>query len=553
MEPERESSTGARRADARRCAEPRARTGAVLTALALLLAALPARSESSEWILDAELDVPYTSNLNRARSGSEAEPDVSFQPALTFGRAFQLAARTRMLSTARLGGEIYTRTEDLDAFEADGQLALVHKFGLGDAPWARVSLGGGYHYLDVRDRRGPRFAIGAEIGQRLSPRLDGRIGYSYERRFGGDGREVAVGVGDDVFDQQVHRITADGRFLITRRLLFTGGFTYRRGDFDSNVRTGRASLLGRGGVEAVAQDGVFGGWVYRIDGNGYAPFAGLSHGLTDRWSLDLGYRFEYGEADSPPIPESRRARRRAIPVLIREVAMRTRKQRARRAALAALNASCFLSILPAAGETLRAAVVDAAGEPVRDAVVQALPLDGTAADPPVSAPVEIDQVDKEYVPYVTAVRVGTRVTFPNRDQIRHHVSLVLRGQDLRDPALRGHPGGARRVRQARRGGARLQHPRLDAGLRVRLRDALLRRDRRRGHGGARASGGRLLGSGLASASSRASPQRMRSGLPPEPPVSPRFASRSNASACGSRGERPRRAIRATADRAFRWS
>ncbi len=278
--------------------EPLARTGAVLTALALLLAALPARSEWSEWILDAELDVPYTSNLNRARSGSEAEPDVSFRPALTFGRAFQLAARTRMLSTARLGGEIYTRTEDLDAFEADGQLALVHKFGLGDAPWARASLRGGYHYLDIRERSGPRFAIGAEIGKRLSPRLDGRIGYSYDRRFGGDGREVAVGVGDDVFDQQVHRITVDGRFLVTRRLLFTGGFAYRRGDFDSNVRTGRASLLGRGGVEAVARDRVFGGWVYRIDGNGYAPFVGLSYGLTDRWSLDLGYRFEYGEADA---------------------------------------------------------------------------------------------------------------------------------------------------------------------------------------------------------------------------------------------------------------
>ncbi len=119
--------------------------------------------------------------------------------------------------------------------------------------------------------------------------------------------------------------------------------------------------------------------------------------------------------------------------------MRTQKQRARRAALAALNASCFLSILPATGETLRAVVVDAGGEPVRDAVVQALPLDGTAADPPVSAPVEIDQVDKEYVPYVTAVRVGTRVTFPNRDQIRHHVYSFSEAKTFEIPLYEGTP------------------------------------------------------------------------------------------------------------------
>jgi hypothetical protein len=33
----------------------------------------------------------------------------------------------------------------------------------------------------------------------------------------------------------------------------------------------------------------------------------------------------------------------------------------------------------------------------------------------------LDQIDKEFVPYVKAVRAGSYVQFPNRDNIRHHV------------------------------------------------------------------------------------------------------------------------------------
>jgi plastocyanin len=34
---------------------------------------------------------------------------------------------------------------------------------------------------------------------------------------------------------------------------------------------------------------------------------------------------------------------------------------------------------------------------------------------------EIQQIDREFVPYVTVIQVGTTVTFPNRDPILHHV------------------------------------------------------------------------------------------------------------------------------------
>jgi plastocyanin len=67
-----------------------------------------------------------------------------------------------------------------------------------------------------------------------------------------------------------------------------------------------------------------------------------------------------------------------------------------------------------------AQVSDSAGKPLADAVVYAVA--GAAHDARASkTPTAVEQVDREFVPYVTAVQAGTTVTFPNRDPILHHV------------------------------------------------------------------------------------------------------------------------------------
>ena len=55
-----------------------------------------------------------------------------------------------------------------------------------------------------------------------------------------------------------------------------------------------------------------------------------------------------------------------------------------------------------------------------NAVVYAMPVGG---NPPRSAPRSaiMDQVNKEFLPFVVPVLTGTAVTFPNKDNIRHHV------------------------------------------------------------------------------------------------------------------------------------
>jgi plastocyanin len=68
------------------------------------------------------------------------------------------------------------------------------------------------------------------------------------------------------------------------------------------------------------------------------------------------------------------------------------------------------------------AVHDSNAQPLMDAVVFAEPADGAVPPPSrTTAHALIDQVDKEFVPLVTIVRVGTEVSFPNSDNIRHSI------------------------------------------------------------------------------------------------------------------------------------
>lgn len=77
------------------------------------------------------------------------------------------------------------------------------------------------------------------------------------------------------------------------------------------------------------------------------------------------------------------------------------------------------ALAPAA--EMHAVVRDHKGKVVADAVILAVPIDprnALHARPPKDA---VDQVDKQFVPYVKAIFVGSTVQFPNSDHIRHQV------------------------------------------------------------------------------------------------------------------------------------
>jgi plastocyanin len=70
---------------------------------------------------------------------------------------------------------------------------------------------------------------------------------------------------------------------------------------------------------------------------------------------------------------------------------------------------------------LRIMVKDHKGKAVPDAVILAVPVDPRNAQHAHPPPDAVDQVDKQFVPYVKAIFVGSTVRFPNSDNIRHQV------------------------------------------------------------------------------------------------------------------------------------
>lgn len=115
--------------------------------------------------------------------------------------------------------------------------------------------------------------------------------------------------------------------------------------------------------------------------------------------------------------------------------------------LLAFGALCSTQ-LPAAAVTGQ--VADSDGQPVEDAVISLMPRDAVPPASTKTVPTAVmDQWHKEFTPYVLPVRVGTLVSFPNRDNIKHHVysfspvkrfELKLYSAAMAKPVLFDKPG-----------------------------------------------------------------------------------------------------------------
>lgn len=105
---------------------------------------------------------------------------------------------------------------------------------------------------------------------------------------------------------------------------------------------------------------------------------------------------------------------------------------------------------PIYAASLQITVTNAEGRQVENAVVYATPRDpATKARMQQSTNTMIDQVDKEFIDHVTPVMVGTAVSFPNNDKIRHHVysfspaktfEILLYKDKLPNPVVFDKPG-----------------------------------------------------------------------------------------------------------------
>lgn len=99
-----------------------------------------------------------------------------------------------------------------------------------------------------------------------------------------------------------------------------------------------------------------------------------------------------------------------------------------------LLALAALALPAAAAPSLTVQLRGTKGEAVADAVASLTPLDAPIPPPSVQPPpVEVAQEDQEYQPYVTAIRVGTTVEFPNKDKVQHHLYSLSKPKRFEKP------------------------------------------------------------------------------------------------------------------------
>jgi len=82
-------------------------------------------------------------------------------------------------------------------------------------------------------------------------------------------------------------------------------------------------------------------------------------------------------------------------------------------------------------------VLDGDGQPLEDAVVFVRQLPSGVVIEAKDTVAIMDQVNKEFVPHVLPIAVGTQVKFPNHDQIHHHVYSFSRTKLFEIPLYKG--------------------------------------------------------------------------------------------------------------------
>ena len=93
----------------------------------------------------------------------------------------------------------------------------------------------------------------------------------------------------------------------------------------------------------------------------------------------------------------------------------------------------------AAAAELSVLVRDSAGRPLADAVIVAVPASGPIPLPATRRAEVEDQVNHEFEPYVNPILVGSSVSFPNKDNVRHHVYSFSPAKRFELPLYAGTP------------------------------------------------------------------------------------------------------------------
>jgi plastocyanin len=90
----------------------------------------------------------------------------------------------------------------------------------------------------------------------------------------------------------------------------------------------------------------------------------------------------------------------------------------------------------AATGSLSVSVTDSTGATLENVAVYAEPVSGEHLQKPAHS-AEIAQMNRQFIPLVTVVQVGTEISFPNNDSVKHHVYSFSPAKTFDQPLYSG--------------------------------------------------------------------------------------------------------------------
>ncbi len=273
---------------------------AVLAGCSLLLTLPAGAAEWNEWQMAGGYRHYWSDNFNNTAFDVAKRAEHIDELRFTVGRALQLGTSTRLRFEAEAVHLAHRKYDALDRTDPGFGLSLHNKTGLGNRGWWQ-ELFFSYRQLspDDRLRDGDSQRYGLRLGKRFSDRWDGQFELAQFRRDGGSGlvRPVDPNRPTDVFDQRADSLRAQLNAVLGERWLLSLAYLHQRGDFESQCPTANVTqVVADEDPPALSRDvNVFGGCVYRLDGEVSAVDLGISWSATDQLSATLLLRRLDGE------------------------------------------------------------------------------------------------------------------------------------------------------------------------------------------------------------------------------------------------------------------
>lgn len=257
----------------------------VLACLGVPAAAAPA------W--DVDLALHYEDNLTRGQLDTDRLGDTAVEVGGHGSMTLLTTERSSLIGEAGVSTQWWLDYTAVARLAGDGALRYRTRLGADSAaPWLELGLAGSVlRFRDSALRDGAQGRLGITLGQPLSERLSGRVGYVWQ---------VRVADEDTVFDATTQDVFAQLDFAVNDRCLIYGGITVRQGDLVTVALVPNARALRAASAVSKDLDTAFGSAprrAYRIDGDVVEGEVGINLMLQAGLALDLAATGFTAEAD----------------------------------------------------------------------------------------------------------------------------------------------------------------------------------------------------------------------------------------------------------------